>query len=650
MSEQPSAHPPDMDRHGDLIRRFEPVVRFTAGELFFPMSVGAYVERAALWERTPGVRTPHRLVDHGELDIDKLCRAATYGLAGGRPDGALELRYVPRPLGRTESKQWRRDPSRPRFRSTTRFAAVGLLGRVLDSLFRLSLVLRGAVPGGLTAALHRTYAQSPAASEFPYYAHVSEHAGYVVIQYWFFYAMNDWRSTFGGVNDHEADWEQVSVFLVRDESTADTHSADTHGADTDSADTRGADRDSADTHSADNTHSADGLRVAWVAFSSHDEVGDDLRRRADDPDIEWVNGTHAVVYAGAGSHSGAYLPGEYLVRVEPPALRPVMHGLARVRGIIFPWTRDRPRTGLGIPFIDYKRGDGTSIGQGGDHPWTPVLVDDRTPWVRDFQGLWGLDTTDPFGGERAPAGPRYERNGTIRPSWSDPVGWAGLDKVPATKELLAAATAARAQHLADEIVRLTTDIDACESDLQALSVGTTALPPAVAGGRRGGIGATTRLREQERAAEALRVRRRAAVIEREHLERQAQNPPRTPPHAHLRHRTLPDVSPARPPGLLLRFWTEISLSVLLALLGLAVLFDYSSLWSATITAILIVTTVEAVLRRQLPVFILGLAVITAIVVLIIILFTNLRVGVGILAVLAAVVILVANIRANVGRR
>ena len=55
-----------------------------------------------------------------------------------------------------------------------------------------------------------------------------------------------------------------------------------------------------------------------------------------------------------------------------------------------------------------------------------------TPWVRDFSGLWGLDTDDPFGGERAPAGPRYERNGTIRPSWADPVGWAGLAKVPAT--------------------------------------------------------------------------------------------------------------------------------------------------------------------------------------------------------------------------
>ena len=54
---------------------------------------------------------------------------------------------------------------------------------------------------------------------------------------------------------------------------------------------------------------SDVLRVGWVAFSSHDETGDDLRRRCDDPDITWVDHTHPVVYAGAGSHSGAYLPG-----------------------------------------------------------------------------------------------------------------------------------------------------------------------------------------------------------------------------------------------------------------------------------------------------------------------------------------------------
>ena len=42
-----------------------------------------------------------------------------------------------------------------------------------------------------------------------------------------------------------------------------------------------------------------------------------------------------------------------------------------------------------------------------------MLIDDETPWVRDYRGLWGLDTRDRFGGERAPAGPRYERDGTV---------------------------------------------------------------------------------------------------------------------------------------------------------------------------------------------------------------------------------------------
>jgi hypothetical protein len=54
-------------------------------------------------------------------------------------------------------------------------------------------------------------------------------------------------------------------------------------------------------------------------------------------------------------------------------------------------------------------------------------------------GAWGYDTRDPFGGERAPAGPRYERNGSTRPTWDRPVAWAGLDKVPPnrTAELVA---------------------------------------------------------------------------------------------------------------------------------------------------------------------------------------------------------------------
>lgn len=432
----------------ELLRRYEPVIRFTEGELFFPMAVDAYVEQAALWGRAAGEGERKRLVDHGELDLDVLCTYARTDVGT-----TLELRYVPAALTPGELRRWRRDPNRARFRSTSRFAAVGLLGRVIDSLFRLSLILRGSVPGGLTAALHRRYSSSAAATNFPYYAHVSSDGRYVVLQYWFFYAMNDWRSTFGGVNDHEADWEQVTVFLVPlDE----------------------------DAGRANRPDGSDVLRVGWVAFSSHDETGDDLRRRCDDPDITWVDHTHPVVYAGAGSHSGAYLPGEYLVRVEPPALHRFFAVVSRARGVLFRWTRDRPAPGVGIPYVDYKRGDGVHIGPGTPHPWTPVLINAETSWVRDFSGLWGLDTDDRFGGERAPAGPRYERNGTIRRSWADPVGWAGLEKVPATAVEYYRAVDARLTALAQQREALTAELAAQEAVMQQLSVTMTALPPMLA--------------------------------------------------------------------------------------------------------------------------------------------------------------------------
>ena len=41
-----------------LARRFEPVLRYTKGELFLPMQVERYVEAAALFRRMPGQKAP----------------------------------------------------------------------------------------------------------------------------------------------------------------------------------------------------------------------------------------------------------------------------------------------------------------------------------------------------------------------------------------------------------------------------------------------------------------------------------------------------------------------------------------------------------------------------------------------------------------
>jgi hypothetical protein len=306
-----------------------------------------------------------------------------------------------------------------------------------------------------------------------------------------------------------------------------------------------------------------------VAFSSHDEVGDDVRRRYDDPDITWVDSTHPVVYAGAGSHAGAYLSGEYLVRVEPPGLQRWFATSARIREVLFRWIRGRPRTGLGIPYLDYKRGDGPHLGPGTDHPWAPVLVDAGTPWVRDYPGLWGLDTDDPFGGERAPAGPRYERGGTVRESLADPVAWAGPDPVPPNRQAKSVAETARLADLARLSEQVSVEIQREQQELRRLSVGAASLPPRLATSGWGRAKALTPLEEQTRRLKELRATRRAVIMETEHLRRAHEGDyGDVPPHAHLRRRTVPDVGPQVSHGVLLRFWTEGSLSVMLPFSGL----------------------------------------------------------------------------------
>ena len=128
---------------------------------------------------------------------------------------------------------------------------------------RLSLLVRGPVPGGdaapRPAAARRDRPAPEAVARTT--AGSSATAATLVLQYWYFYAFNDWRSTFYGVNDHEADWEQVTV--------------------------------------SSSTGRPGGLRPAWVAFSSHDMLGPDLRRRWDDPQLR-RDGEHPVVYAGPG--------------------------------------------------------------------------------------------------------------------------------------------------------------------------------------------------------------------------------------------------------------------------------------------------------------------------------------------------------------
>ncbi|MBV9046681.1 MAG: hypothetical protein JOY58_00330 [Solirubrobacterales bacterium] len=547
--------PAERESNADLrlLRAFEPIARFTEGELFFPTAVGRYVAQCSLWATDSDGRAAC-LAPSGRLTLEALCEEAVR-----RQDRPLSLRFVQRPLTRGELRRWRREP-RDRLNATVRFTTTGMFGRIVDAGFRASLLLRGTVAAGLAAAAEISYRRQLEPDRFVYYGRVVRTGGYICLQYWFFYAMNDWRSTFSGVNDHEADWEMVTVYL-----------ADLEGAPP---------------------------RPAWVAFSNHDYEGDDLRRRWDDPEL-CRDGDHPVLFPGAGSHSGAFVPGDYVVTVDPPQLRKAIAICRRAQRFLAPWRDDiRAASGFGIPFIDYARGDGKAIGPGQQAGWEATVIDDQTPWVRDYRGLWGLDTEDSFGGERAPSGPRYERDGSVRAAWANPVGWAGLLKVPATEAQATALLAERGAALKQQLRELDEQIASQRDQSRAIGVEVRALES-----RQG----TRALADTRRAQMAdLETTLNLAIAERTNLSEElrtlldtASRPlPVQPPQAHIKKRHGPRTEEQQRRTRILRGWAALSTPLLLALVPVVLLASPLA-WLATIAAAgLLFTGMEAFARRR----------------------------------------------------
>lgn len=531
----------------ELLRRHEPIVRFNEGEYFLPAAVEAYIAAAELWERT-GPTTRQLVAPARTLDPERLVELTRDRVA------QHYLRLVSQPLASTELVAWRLRRDRPRFRPETRLGRVGVFARLLDAGARVSLLLRGRVPTGAQAAAAVLDRDRADHGDHPYYGRVLREAGYLVLQYWFFYFFNDWRSRVHGVNDHEGDWEQVTVFLVE--------------------------RDGAPPE------------PAWVAFSAHDEVGADLRRRWDDPDLTRVDG-HPVVYAGLGSHSGAYLAGEYLISVRGSRFHRLGRSFRRVTRLVFPWTRDQDIERIGIPYVEYSRGDGVSIGPGQPHPWRPVPISDDTPWAREYTGLWGDDTNDPFGGERGPAGPRYERDGTVRRSWGDPVGWAALDAVVADDDERRRIVSERIAEITAELEEVRATQDRIRRRLRAAVIG-------------GALDTGEELGEL--AALAARASRRRD--ERHHLVHVlGATPPVPHPHAHLSHRNVP--LPEEPAGRrrVLRVWSTISTPLMFVLLANLFLPTQQSTLLLGAVGLGVVFSMEALARARLFSFALGVGVI-----------------------------------------
>lgn len=557
-----------------LLRTYEPVLRYNRGELFYPMAVEPYLAECDILAGT-GERDRRVLVPLGEVTPERLAAAE----AG--PGESLYLRFVQQPLGRLELARWRLRPNREVFRTPGRLARVGLFARLVDAGFTASLLLRGTVPGGTAAAASVKYEAIRAADpRHVYHARVLRMDGWVILHYVFFYAMNDFRSTFAGANDHEADWEQLFVFLD-----------DAPG----------------------------GPVPAWVACAAHDYTGDDLRRRWDDPTLE-KEGTHPVINPGGGSHAAYFERGDYLTAAPIP-------GISRLRGPLALFRRfwrdtlRQPDPGdlagklegsLNVGFIDYGRGNGLAIGPGGDGEWTPVPIDDAVAWVDGYRGLFGLDTYDRFAGERAPAGPKYNRNGTVRQTWHDPLGWSGLDKV-ASPSRAPAVLEAQIEALEAEAAAVAAEIESAGAALRTreLEVRSLGDEPALAGLRA----RTAAALAAEEDAQAARRRRQVELAEtarasRRELERLSAGDWGNP-RAHLAHEHHPIPPEETRYGRFLELWSAVSVGILLLATVLLVYFGIVSPIGTVLLVALAYAFIEAALHRRLTILLLRVTLLLA---------------------------------------
>ena len=203
--------------------------------------------------------------------------------------------------------------------------------------------------------------------------------------------MNDYRSTFSGANDHEADWEQVFVYLE----------------DAPGGPAAGLDR---------------GRRPR-------------LHRRRAAPALGRPD-------AGQGGRPPGALRRRRLARlllragrVPHPACRsPALRGVTRLAGrAAATFWRDTLRQPDPGDLAPRLRGAlSASVhrlrARRRARPWAragrPTLdpgahLDDDA-WVDGYRGLFGLDTYDRFAGERAPAGPKYTRVGHAAPVLARP--------------------------------------------------------------------------------------------------------------------------------------------------------------------------------------------------------------------------------------
>ncbi len=616
---------PDL-AHG-LLRRFEPIIHFTSGERFFPMPVQPYVESSSLWMQEPK-KDAVLLVAEADMTLDQLGRP--------RPGSEGTIHYLKfiEPLDLREmaaqtlsghGKPGRGGEFKP---DRARLARVGYLSRLADAGYSLALLAHGRVRGDTAAAAAIRYAEMMAEEEhYCYHGRVVRQNGWTVLQYWFFYAYNNWRTGFSGANDHESDWEMICIYLAEDEGATPAGQAP--------------------------DEQLERFTPEWIAYASHDYSGDDLRRRWKDPEVR-KEGEHPIIYAGAGSHASYFSPGEYLTELELPIVSPVVRTIKGTRKFlgenlnlyVGDGAHEQGTEGslFRIPFIDYARGDGFSLGPDQEQTWdSPVLISPAPPWVNEYRGLWGLFTNDRFNGENAPSGPKYNRDGSVRRAWFDPVGWAGLDKVlpsPATLAVidLQISDLDRRQHeLNDEVEKISQELVGLGTRIEAMRN----LPYLDEVRRQQEKDLTEISSKLEQVRNEITINEGLLEALQLHAD-QLQDGIPAPLRDHIRRAHTP--IPEKRVGRVTEVWAAVSVTVMLFLIVAVILFARGYLFEMLAAMLILFLLLEAAFRGRLPQLLSSAAILLAVIAAGVLIFEFFPYVIGLAILGVAAYVLLENLR------
>ena len=372
-----------------LHEKYVPVLHFARAEQFFPMAVDDFAGYCSL--RARGEAAP--LVAKGKVTSGQLARAYLkrddvylQSVPAELADQNVAARWgsdVVAAVANVSSKSlnWQTEVAKvayrwfsPKTQEATKLfwwndlvlPLVGSGRQAKKDLPRLDLP-----PEIRQAAADNYRVSQPRRPNYTYYYRTTRDKHYLCLQYWFFYGYNDWATGYGGMNDHEGDWEGMYFFFPLD--------------------------------GGGNPQEP----PAYVTYVGHHSR---LTKPWGHHDMT-LDGTHPVGYVAAGSHA------TYPERKE--------YDLMKIYDLVDyatgGGTTIEPGDWVHRVDLDQQPWTTAFLGGWGTRYWLPLS------WAK--QALGFLRTkADEIGlpGVSAPRGPRYADDGQVRPNWLSAVSWAGI--------------------------------------------------------------------------------------------------------------------------------------------------------------------------------------------------------------------------------